>query len=41
MVAEFDMLQAEVQVENVRPVVLRMENVLKTAKNGFKISTWN
>ena len=38
MVAEFDMLQAEVQVENVRPVVLRMENVLKTAKNGFKIA---
>ena len=26
------------QVENVRPVVLRMENVLKTAKNGFKIT---
>jgi outer membrane protein len=38
MVAEFDMLQAEVQMENVRPVVLRMENVLKTAKNGFKLA---
>jgi len=38
MVSEFDMLQAEVQVENIRPVVLRMENVLKSAKDGFKIS---
>lgn len=37
LVAEFDMLQAEVQVENIRPVVLRMENVLKNAKDGFKI----
>lgn len=38
MVSEFDMLQAEVQVENIRPLVLRMENVLKSAKNGFKIT---
>ena len=38
LVAEFDMLQAEVQVENVRPVVLRMENVLKNALNGFKLA---
>ncbi len=37
MVSEFDMLQAEVQVENIRPVVLRMENVLKSAKDGLKI----
>ena len=38
MVSEFDMLQAEVQVENIRPVVLRMENILKSAKDGFKIT---
>ena len=37
MVSEFDKLQAEVQVENIRPVLLRMENVLKSAKDGFKI----
>ena len=38
MVSEFDKLQAEVRVENIRPVVLRMENVLKTTKDGFKIA---
>ncbi|MDP2362583.1 MAG: TolC family protein, partial [Ignavibacteria bacterium] len=37
MVSEFDMLQADVQVENIRPVVLQMENNLKTAKDGLKI----
>lgn len=37
MVSEFDMLQAEVQVENIRPVLLRIENGLKTAKDGLKI----
>ena len=37
MVSEFDMLQAEVQVENIRPVVLQMENNLNTAKDGLKI----
>ncbi len=37
MVSEFDMLQAEVQVENIRPILLRIENGLKTAKNGLKI----
>ena len=37
MVSEFDMLQAEVQVENIRPVVLRMENILQSSKDGFKI----
>lgn len=37
MVSEFDMLQAEVQVENIRPVLLQMENNLKTAKDGLKI----
>ncbi len=37
MVSEFDMLQAEVQVENIRPVVLQMENNLKTANDGLMI----
>jgi outer membrane protein TolC len=37
MVSEFDMLQAEVQVENIRPVLLRIENGLITAKDGLKI----
>ena len=37
MVSEFDMLQAEVQVENIRPTVLQMENNLKTAKDGLKL----
>ncbi|HCY78054.1 MAG TPA: hypothetical protein DHV28_19275 [Ignavibacteriales bacterium] len=38
MVSEFDMLQAEVQVENIRPVVMQMENNLKTAFDGLKIT---
>jgi len=37
MVSEFDMLQAEVQVENIRPILLRIENGLITAKDGLKI----
>jgi len=37
MVSEFDKLQAEVQLENTRPYVLQMENVLINAKNGLKI----
>lgn len=37
MVSEFDMLQAEVQVENLRPIVLQMDNILKTAKDGLKL----
>ena len=37
MVSEFDLLQSEVRFENIRPVVLRMENVLLTAKDGLKI----
>ncbi|HQF42490.1 MAG TPA: TolC family protein [Ignavibacteriaceae bacterium] len=37
LVSEFDMLQAEVQVENIRPVLLQMENNLKTATDGLKI----
>jgi outer membrane protein len=37
MVSEFDLLQAEVRVENIRPVVLQMENSLKNAIDGLKI----
>ncbi|MBK7630420.1 MAG: TolC family protein [Ignavibacteriales bacterium] len=37
MVSEFDLLQAEVMVENIRPIVLNMENNLKTAKDGLKL----
>jgi outer membrane protein len=38
LVAEFDLLQAEVQVENIRPMVLQSENALKDAKNGLKFT---
>jgi outer membrane protein len=37
LVAEFDYLQAEVRVENIRPVLLQMENTLKIARDGLKI----
>jgi len=37
MVSEFDKLQSEVQLENIRPYVLQMENTLVNAKNRFKI----
>jgi outer membrane protein len=37
VVSEFDMLQAEVQLENIRPTVLQMENNLKSAKDGLKL----
>lgn len=36
-VSEFDLLQAEVAVENIRPVVLQMQNNLKSALNGLKL----
>lgn len=36
-VSEFDALQAEVQVENIRPVVLQIENTLKNVKDNLKI----
>ncbi|MHC1738205.1 MAG: TolC family protein [Ignavibacteriaceae bacterium] len=36
-VSEFDALQAEVQVENIRPLVLQIENSLKTLKENLKI----
>jgi outer membrane protein len=37
LVAEFDFLQAEVRVENIRPVLLQMENNLSMAGDGLKI----
>lgn len=37
MVSEFDYLQSEVRVENIRPVLLKMENLLLTSKDGLKI----
>ena len=37
LVSEFDNLQAEVQVENIRPTLLDMENRLKDAVDGLKI----
>ncbi len=37
MASEFDKLQAEVQLENIRPYVLQMENVLINTKNRLKI----
>lgn len=36
-VSEFDLLQAQVAVENIRPVVLQMQNNLKSALNGLKL----
>jgi len=36
-VSEFDALQAEVQVENIRPLVLQTENSLKILKENLKI----
>lgn len=37
LVSEFDKLQAEVQVENIRPVVSQMQNNLINSINGLKI----
>lgn len=37
MVSEFDYLQAEVRVENIRPVLLQMENMLKSSEDALKI----
>ncbi len=36
-VSEFDLLQAEVAVENIRPTVLQMKNNLKSALDGLKL----
>ncbi len=37
LVSDFDQLQTEVNVENIRPTLLQMENSLKTSKDGLKI----
>lgn len=37
LVSDFDRLQAEVQVENIRPIVLQITNTLTNAKNALKI----
>ncbi len=37
LVSEFDEMQAEVRVENIKPILINMENVLANAKNGLKI----
>ncbi len=37
LVSDYDALQAEVRVENIKPVVLQIENNLKDVKNSFKI----
>lgn len=37
LVAEFDLLQAEVQVENIRPMVLQSENIYVNTRDGLKI----
>ena len=37
LVSDYDALQAEVRVENIKPVVLQIENQLKDVKNSFKI----
>ncbi|MBE0572927.1 MAG: TolC family protein [Ignavibacteriaceae bacterium] len=36
-VSDFDRLQAEVRVENIRPVLLQMENMLTTTLNDLKL----
>ena len=36
-VSDFDRLQAEVQVENIRPTLLQMENILSTTLNDLKL----
>jgi outer membrane protein len=37
LVSDYDALQAEVRVENIKPVVLQITNNLKDVKNSFKI----
>ncbi len=36
-VSDFDRMQAEVRTENLRPVILQMENMLKTTLNDLKL----
>lgn len=37
LVAEFDVMQVEVQVENIKPQIKQLENSLKNAENGVKV----
>jgi len=37
LVSDFDRMQAEIQVENIRPTLLQMENMLSTTINDFKM----
>ncbi|MCS7053903.1 MAG: TolC family protein [Ignavibacterium sp.] len=37
LVSEFDLLQAQVAVENIRPVLLQMKNNFKNALDGLKL----
>ena len=37
LISDFDEMQAEIQVENIRPVIMQMENILLSAENGLKI----
>lgn len=37
MVSDFDRMQAEVQVENIRPSLMQMENMLATTLNDLKL----
>ncbi len=38
LVAEYDLIRAEVQVENLKPVVLQVENNFELAKNKLRIT---
>jgi outer membrane protein TolC len=38
IVSEFDLLRAEVQVENLKPMVIQLENTLSGTKDGLKIA---
>ncbi|MDI6802616.1 MAG: TolC family protein [Bacteroidota bacterium] len=38
LVSEYDLIRAEVQVENVKPIALQAENNYELAKNSFKIA---
>jgi len=37
LVSDFDAMRAEVQVENIRPLIVQLENADKAAANGLKI----
>jgi len=37
LVSEFDAMQAEVSVENIKPLLINTGNILENAKNGLKI----